>query len=126
MLLYEYPPKLDIHGKQKKAIHDLNEHHKMRRNMFKNLILAGIIFVIGFFVNVIIIKVLLWIIALGNALTGLLLYNVSALSRDTSLYTRIMMTDSNTVKAMLYQKSTLTSYYIILILQNHIRITMGI
>lgn len=89
MLLYEYPPKLDIHGKQKKAIHDLNEHHKMRRNMFKNLILAGIIFVIGFFVNVIIIKVLLWIIALGNALTGLLLYNVSALSRDTSLYTRI-------------------------------------
>ena len=98
MLLYEYPPKLDVYGKQKKAIHDLNEHSKMRRNMFKNLILAGIIFVIGFFVNVIIIRILLWIIALGNALTGLLLY----------------------------QKSTLTSHYIIVILQNHIRIIMGI
>ncbi len=89
MLLYEYPPKLDVHGKQQKAVHDLNEHNKMRRNMFKNLILAGVIFVIGFFVSVLIIKILLWVIALGNALTALLLYNVSALSRDTRLYTRI-------------------------------------
>lgn len=89
MLLYEYPPKLDIHGKQQKAVHDLNEHRKMQKNMYKNLILAAVIFIIGFFVSVTIIKVLLWIIAVGNALTALLLYNVSALSRDTSLYTRI-------------------------------------
>lgn len=89
MLLYEYPPKLDVHGKQQKAIHDLNEHRKMRKNMYKNLILAAIIFVIGFFASVILIKVLLWLIAVGNALTALLLYNVSALSRDTTLYTRI-------------------------------------
>lgn len=89
MLLYEYPPELDVYGKQQKAIHDLSEHKKMQNNMYKNLVLATVIFVIGFFVNVLIIKVLLWLIAVGNALTALLLYNVSALSRDTSLYTRI-------------------------------------
>ncbi|MBQ9375135.1 MAG: hypothetical protein IJU04_02195 [Ruminococcus sp.] len=89
MLLYEYPPKLDVYGKQQKAVHDLSEHKKMRKNMYKNLILAAVIFAIGFFANILIIKIVLWLIAVGNALTALLLYNVSALSRDTKLYTKI-------------------------------------
>lgn len=89
MILYEYPPKLDKQGKQLKIVHDIEEHKKMRKNMYKNLILAAIIFTAGFFPQLMIIKVILWVIGGGNALTALLLYNVSALSRDSKLYTRI-------------------------------------
>lgn len=89
MILYEYPPRLDRQGKQLKIVRDLEEHKKMQKNMYKNLILAAIIITIGFFAQFTLIKIVLWLIGIGNALTALLLYNVSALSRDSKLYTRI-------------------------------------
>ena len=89
MLLYEYPQHLDRQEKQLKAIHDLEEHKKMQKNMYKNLILAAVIITIGFFANLLIIKVILWLIGSGNIITAILLYNISSLSRDTKLYSRI-------------------------------------
>ena len=89
MLLYEFPKELDHQHKHLKAIHDLEEHQKMKKNMYKNLILAAIIITVGFFASVLIIKIVLWLIGLGNAITALLLYNVSSLSRDSKIYTKI-------------------------------------
>ena len=89
MPLYEYPEQLDRQSKQLKALHDLDEHKKMQKNMYKNLILAAVIITIGFFANLLIIKVVLWLIGIGNVITALLLYNVSSLSRDSKLYTKI-------------------------------------
>ena len=89
MPLYEYPQALDRQTRQLKAIQDLEEHKKMQKNMYKNLILAAIIITIGFFANLLIIKVVLWLIGIGNIITAVLLYNVSALSRDSKIYTKI-------------------------------------
>lgn len=89
MLLYEYPPASDRAGMQRKAIRDLEEHKKMQKNMYKNLLLAAIIIAIGFLASPVIIKVVLWIIGVGNTITALLLYNVSSLSRNTKIYTKI-------------------------------------
>ena len=89
MLMYSYPPKLDKREQVLKAAHDLEEHRKMQRNMYKNLIIASAIVVIGFFAPVMIVKVLLWLIGAGNIFVALLLYRVYALSRSTECYTRI-------------------------------------
>lgn len=89
MILYEFPQPLDRQGRQVKALHDIEYHKKMQKNMYKNLILAGIIISTGFFANIMIIKVILWLIGIGNAVTAILLYNVSSLSNDTKIYTRI-------------------------------------
>ena len=89
MLLYEYPPHLDKREQIAKAAHDLAEHKKMQRNMYKNLIIAAAVIVIGFLAPPMIVKVILWLVGAGNAIVALLLYRVYALSRDTDLYTRI-------------------------------------
>ena len=89
MLMYSYPPKLDKREQVLKAAHDLEEHRKMQRNMYKNLIIASAIVVIGFLAPVMIVKVLLWLIGAGNIFVALLLYRVYALSRSTECYTRI-------------------------------------
>lgn len=87
--IYEYPPRLGKAQRQAKAFNDINEHKKMRRQMYKNLILGGVIFVIALMVPVALVKILLILVAVGNAAVGLLLYRFYALSRDTALYTRI-------------------------------------
>lgn len=89
MLLYSYPKKLDRREQLLKAANDLAEHKKMQRNMYKNILLAAVIILIGFFAPVIIVKVILWIIGAGNLVTALLLYQVYALSRSTDHYTNI-------------------------------------
>ncbi|MBQ8967890.1 hypothetical protein [Ruminococcus sp.] len=87
--IYIFPPKLSRTEKQAKAMNDIAEHRKMSKQMYRNLILAGIIFVLAILVKVIVIKVLLMAVAVGNAAVGVLLYRFYALSRDTGLYTRI-------------------------------------
>ena len=89
MLLYEYPPKLSHAGRQAKALHDLEQHRKIRRNMIKNIIIAAVILALSFFVNVLIVKAVLIVIALANAAVGGLLYWYNMLSFDTKLYSRI-------------------------------------
>lgn len=89
MLLYEYPPKLSHAGRQAKALHDLEQHRKIRRNMIKNIIIAAVILALSFFVNVLIVRVVLIVIALANAAVGGLLYWYNMLSFDTKLYSRI-------------------------------------
>ncbi len=88
-LIYEFPPRLSRSEKQAKALHDLQEHQKFRRQMYKNLILAGVIFALSLLVKPVLIKILLILIAAGNAAVGALIYRFYSLSRDTSLYTRI-------------------------------------
>ena len=87
--IYVFPPKLSRTEKQAKAMNDLAEHRKMSRQMYKNLILAGVIFAIGVIIKVIFIKVLMFALAIGNAAVGIILYRYYTLSRDTRLYTRI-------------------------------------
>lgn len=88
-LLYEFPPKLSRAERQAKAVHDLQEHKKMRSNMYRNIILGAVIFGISFLSPVALVKILLMLIAVGNIVTALLLYRFYALSRDTEEYTRI-------------------------------------
>ena len=89
MLMYSYPPKLDKREQMLKAAHDLEEHRKMQKNMYKNLAIAGAIVVIGFLAPPLIVKVILWLVGAGNIFVALLLYRVYALSRSTECYTRI-------------------------------------
>lgn len=89
MLLYEYPPKLNRQQRQQKAANDLAEHKKMQKALVRNLIIGCVIGVIAFFVRVMIIRILLLLIAVGNFAVALLLYRFSAMSRDTGCYTRI-------------------------------------
>ena len=87
--IYVFPPKLSRTEKQAKALNDLAEHRKISKQMYRNLILAGVIFALSLFVKFIIIKVLLMLLAAGNAAVGIILYRYYTLSRDTRLYTRI-------------------------------------
>ena len=89
MLLYEYPPKLSRIQRQQKAVNDLAEHRKMRKGLYRNLIIGCVIGVVGIFVPVMIVRILLWLIAAANIAVALLLYRFSALSRDTECFTRI-------------------------------------
>lgn len=89
MLLYEYPPKLNRQQRQQKAANDLAEHKKMQKALVRNLIIGCVIGVIAFFVRIMIIRILLLLIAVGNFAVALLLYRFSAMSRDTECYTRI-------------------------------------
>lgn len=89
MLLYEYPPKLNRQQRQQKAASDLAEHKKMQKALVRNLIIGCVIGVIAFFVRIMLIRILLLIIAIGNIAVALLLYRFSAMSRDTECYTRI-------------------------------------
>lgn len=89
MLLYEYPPKLNRQQRQQKAANDLAEHKKMQKALVRNLIIGCVIGVIAFFVRIMIIRILLLLIAVGNIAVALLLYRFSAMSRDTECYTRI-------------------------------------
>lgn len=41
--VYEYPPKLSRAERQVKAAHDIEEHRKMQRNMYKNILLGAVI-----------------------------------------------------------------------------------
>lgn len=87
--LYEFPPRLSRSEKQAKALHDLQEHKKMRSNMYRNIILGAVIFAIAFLAKLAVIKVLLMLIAAGNIIVALLLYRYYSLSRDTDIFTRI-------------------------------------
>ncbi|MBR6874504.1 MAG: hypothetical protein IKN17_13455 [Ruminococcus sp.] len=89
MLLYEYPPKLNRQQRQQKALSDLTEHKKMRKALYRNLLIGCGIGVIAFFVPVAVVRILLLLIACGNIAVALLLYRYSAMSRDTECYTRI-------------------------------------
>ena len=89
MLLYEYPPKLNRIQRQQKAVNDLAEHRKMRKGLYRNLIIGCVIGVVGIFVPVMIVRILLWLIAAANIAVALLLYRFSAMSRDTECFTRI-------------------------------------
>ena len=89
MLIYEYPPKLNRRDRQAKAAADLQEHNKMRRNMYKNFILGGVIILLGFLPEIILIRVLLWIIGALNIFVGILLYIYFSFSKDEKLFTRI-------------------------------------
>ncbi len=89
MLMYSYPPKLDKREQVLKAAHDLEEHRKMQKNMYKNLAIAAAIIVIGFLAPPVFVKVILWLIGAGNVVVALLLYRVYALSRSTECYCRI-------------------------------------
>lgn len=88
-LIYEFPPKLSRAEKQAKAANDLAEHKKMSKQMYRNLFIAGIIFLMAIFVDFLLIKVLLMALAVANAAVGVVLYRYFTLSRDTRLYTRI-------------------------------------
>lgn len=88
-LIYEFPPKLSRGEKQAKAANDLAEHKKMTSQMYKNLVAAGMIFLMAVFVKPVIVKLLLMALAAANALVGAVLYRFYTLSRDTRLYTRI-------------------------------------
>ncbi|MBR1863860.1 MAG: hypothetical protein IJ806_07235 [Ruminococcus sp.] len=87
--LYEFPPKLSRAEKQAKAVNDIAEHTKMRRQMYKNMVLAALIFALSFLVPAAPVKILLMLISVGNFAVGALLYRYYSLSRDTELYTRI-------------------------------------
>lgn len=89
MLLYEYPPKLNRTERQQKAAHDLAEHKKMHKTLYRGLILGCVICVLAFAVPNVIIRILLLIIGAGNIAVAYLLYRFSAMSRDTECYTRI-------------------------------------
>lgn len=88
-LVYEYPPKLSKTGRQAKAIHDLNEHKKMSRTMYKNLTLGIVIIAIGFIVPVALFKALLIFMGVANAAMALLIYWFYALSRSADVYTKV-------------------------------------
>ncbi|WP_295210848.1 hypothetical protein [Ruminococcus sp.] len=88
--VYEYPPKLSRSERMVKAAHDLEEHKKMQRNMYKNLALGAVIIAIGIvFVKVTAVKILLVLLGLCNCSVGGLMYWYYALSRDAEVYTRI-------------------------------------
>ena len=95
-MLYEYPPKLTRQARQQKALHDLEEHRKMRRTMYKNLILGGIIIVIGIIAPNVIVKMILILLGLANIAVGGLLYWYFAYYRAADVYTRILMTTLST------------------------------
>ena len=82
MLVYEYPPKLSHSAKQAKAIHDLQEHKKMRNNMYKNIILGAVIIGISFLCESLVISVILILIGSLNMFVAFLIYLFYALSRD--------------------------------------------
>ncbi|MBR1423729.1 MAG: hypothetical protein IJ571_09860 [Ruminococcus sp.] len=89
MLLYEYPPKLSRSERQQKVIHDLTEHKKMRRNMFKNFILGAVIIAISFLAQNIVISIVLLVLGVLNIAVGALLYWYFAYYRAADVYTRI-------------------------------------
>ena len=88
-VLYEYPPKLTRQARQQKALHDLEEHRKMRRNMYKNLVLGCVITVIGIIAPNVIVKIILILLGLANIAVGALLYWYFAYYRAADVYTRI-------------------------------------
>lgn len=120
MLLYEYPPKLDRHGRQLKAVHDIEERKKMQRNMYKNLTLGLIIVFIGILIPAAVFKVIVMFIGAANIVTAYLLYRFSALSRDTECYTRIYedriehcqgsLLTGNHTKMIIYYDDVVKSY----------------
>lgn len=120
MLLYEYPPKLDRQSRQLKAVHDIEEHKKMRRNMYKNLTLGAVIILLGALISLAVIRIIVILLGAANIVTAYLLYRFSAMSRDTKCYTRIyedriehcqgsMLNDRHTVMT-LYFDDIVSSY----------------
>ena len=89
MLVYEYPPKLSHSARQAKAIHDIEQHKKIRRGMIRNMAIAVTIIALSFFVEIMLVKLVLILIAGANAAVGLLLYRYGMMSFDAKVYTRI-------------------------------------
>ena len=88
--VYEYPPKLSRAERQVKAAHDIEEHRKMQRNMYKNILLGVVIIIIGaVFASAVFAKVLLILLGACNCSVGGLMYWYYSLSRDADVYTRI-------------------------------------
>ena len=88
-LLYQYPPTLTRSQKQAQALNELSRHRKMRSQMYRNFILAGVILGLSFLVRVAFVKVLLIVIGLLNGAVGAVIYGLYAASQDKRLYTRI-------------------------------------
>lgn len=89
MLIYEFPPKLNRMERQAKALHDLEEHRKIKKNMLKNLILGTIIIALSFFTDILLIKAVLIIIGVLNIAVGVILYSISSYDSDNKIYSRI-------------------------------------
>ncbi|WP_028505452.1 hypothetical protein [Ruminococcus sp. FC2018] len=89
MLVYEYPPKLSHGARQAKAIHDIEQHKKIRRGMIRNMAIAVTIIALSFFVDIMLVKLVLILIAAANAAVGLLLYRYGMMSFDAKVYSRI-------------------------------------
>ncbi len=108
MLLYEYPPKLNRVQRQQKAVNDLAEHKKISKALYRNLIIGCVIFVLAFFVPIIVVRILLILIAVGNVAVAFLLYRFSAMSRDTECYTRIYDDHIEHKQGSVWSKSYMT------------------
>lgn len=89
MPLYEYPPKLDRQSRQLKAVHDIEQHQKMKKNMHKSVGVGVLLIMISFVIPIVLVKVFVILIGIGNIIIAFLLYKYSAYSRETDCYTRI-------------------------------------
>lgn len=108
--VYEYPPKLSRAERQVKAAHDIEEHRKMQRNMYKNILLGVVIMIIGaLFASAVFAKVLLILLGACNcSVGGLMITDVYSLSRDADVYTRIYEVTLNTLNAWGFLKAICT------------------
>ena len=107
--VYEYPPKLSRVERQVKAAHDIEEHRKMQRNMYKNILLGVVIIIIGaVFASAVFAKVLLILLGACNCSVGGLMYWYYSLSRDADVYTRIYGITLNTLNAWGFLKAICT------------------
>lgn len=109
MLVYEYPPKLSHSARQAKAIHDLQEHKKMRNNMYKNIILGMVIIGISILCDLLIIRALLILIGCLNMFVAFIIYLFYSLSRDEKCVTKIF---DDHIEHM--QRCGLTSKYLLI------------
>lgn len=97
--VYEYPPKLSRAERQVKAAHDIEEHRKMQRNMYKNILLGVVIIIIGaVFASAVFAKVLLILLGLAIVLwaglcTGITRFHGTLMF--TRGYMRITLTTLN-------------------------------
>ena len=101
--VYEYPPKLSRAERQVKAAHDIEEHRKMQRNMYKNILLGVVIIIIGaVFASAAFAKVLLILLWAGLC-TGITRFH------GTLMFTRgYMRITLNTLNAWGFLKAICT------------------
>ena len=107
--VYEYPPKLSRAERQVKAAHDIEEHRKMQRNMYKNILLGVVIIIIGaVFASAVFAKVLLILLGACNCSVGGLMYWYYLLSRDADVTQGYTKTTLNTLSVWGFLKAICT------------------